>query len=343
MPFKYYTIFPNPPQTASAVMIEQFQALVKEQGQVSTDSFDIYEESVFASGSYVKMNVRVVAGTDVSTGTKLGDDYKHLLFYNDISHPVTVGMQYFFDSNYWTGINCENIKSLTSSITVRRCNTVLKWMSGSSIMEQPAIIDYDFKNPRFDTPQSDAVVPQAYIRVYCQQNSKTETITPNQRFLFGNPNNWTCFRVLAVRNFLNQETLDNTSSKLMVLEVQEYQGKSDNDDLVNGIADRYAYTVSGSSSAVNNVVVEPANGYVLEGSTQVFDARLYSGSTILSGSFIFSVSGSMVPLDHYTFSQLTANTFSVTNNEIYLDYPLNILCSGSSGSRIFPVSLRGAW
>lgn len=343
MPFKYYTVFPNPPQTASAVMIEQFQALLKEQGTVSTDSYDIYEESVFASGSYVKMNVRVTGATDPVTQEKVGDDWKRILFYNDIYHPVSVGMQYQFDNSVWLGINCENIKSLTSSITVRRCNNVLRWCSGSTILEQPACIDYSFKNPRFDIPKNDVVTEQAYIRVYCQQNSKTETITPNQRFLFGNPNNWTPFRVLATRNFLNQETMDNTSSRLMVLEIQEYQGKSDNDDLVNGIADRYAYTVSGSSSAVNNVVVEPANGYVLEGSTQVFDARLYSGSTVLSGSFVFSVSGSMVPIDHYAFSSLTANTFSVTNNEMYLDYPLNVLCSGSSGSRVFPVSLRGAW
>lgn len=339
---KYYPLYPNPPASASAILIEQFQADLTELFSVASDVFDIQEEIVFASGSYVNETVRVTSAIDPLTSEKLGDDFKRILF-KDINHVTGVGRKFSFSQNIWLTINSELIKSLTASATVRRCNNTLRWMSGSSIMTEECSIDYSFKNPRFDIPKNDVVTEQAYIRVYCQQNSKTETITPNQRFLFGNPNNWTTFRVLAVRNFLNQETLDNTSSKLMVLEVQEYQGKSDNDDLVNGIADRYAYTVSGSSSAVNNVVVEPANGYVLEGSTQVFDARLYSGSTVLSGSFVFSVSGSMVPIDHYAFSSLTANTFSVTNNEMYLDYPLNVLCSGSSGSRVFPVSLRGAW
>jgi hypothetical protein len=216
-------------------------------------------------------------------------------------------------------------------------------MSGSTIFTEECAIDYDFKNPRFDMPESDAVTPQAYIKIYTQQNSKTGTITPNQRFLFGNIDNWTCFKVLAVRNFHNQNTYDNTSSKLMVLEVQEYQSNSTTDDLVNGIADRYIYTVSGSSSAVNSVVIEPANGYVLEGQAQNFDVRLYSGSSIITGSFVFTVSGSGVPVANYTFSAVDGNTFAISNITMYLDDSLNILCSGSSGSRIFPVSLRGAW
>lgn len=339
---KYYPLYPNPPASASAILIEQFQADLTELFSVASDVYNIQEEFVFASGSYIDETVRITSAVDALTGVKLSDDYKRILF-SDINHDCEVGKKFYFSKNFWISINVEHINSLTASVTVRRANNTLRWMSGSSIMEEVCSVEYDFKNPRLDVPESDAVTPQAYIRVYCQQNSKTETITPNQRFLFGNPNNWTCFRVLAVRNFLNQETSDNTSSKLMVLEIQEYQGKSDNDDLINGIADRYAYVVSGSSSAVNNVVVTPSDGYVLEGATQVFDARLYSGSTVLSGSFVFSVSGSMVPTDHYVFTPLTANTFSVTNNEIYLDYPLNILCSGSSGSRIFPVSLRGAW
>jgi hypothetical protein len=343
MGYKYYQAgIPTLPTSASQAWLNDFDAQLSYQWENSTDVYTIKEEKTFASGSYIDVSVRINRGINSYTGAKLGDDFKTILF-KDRNHNVDIGLKYLYDSSYWITINTEKLKNLGCSVTVRRANNCLRWMSGSTIMTEEACVEYDFKNPRFDIPKNDVVTEQAYIRVYCQQNSKTETITPNQRFLFGNPNNWTTFRVLAVRNFLNQETLDNTSSKLMVLEVQEYQGKSDNDDLVNGIADRYAYTVSGSSSAVNNVVVEPANGYVLEGSTQVFDARLYSGSTVLSGSFVFSVSGSMVPIDHYAFSSLTANTFSVTNNEMYLDYPLNVLCSGSSGSRVFPVSLRGAW
>jgi hypothetical protein len=345
MPFKYYPLSPLPPSSASTVLTDDFQALLLEQGTISTDSFTIQEEYPFSNDSYVPVNVRITSAIDPLTQEKLGDDWKRLLFYEDINHLTSVGQKYYFSDNYWISINSENIKSLTASTTVRRANNVLRWMSGSSILEEPCSIDYSYKNPRNDVPKSDLITPGAYIRIYVQQNSKTNTIFENQRFLFGNPLNWTCLRVLGggIRNFLNTKTLDNNSAQLLTLEVETGFVNTDTDDLVNGIADRYLYTVSGSSTAVSGIVISPNNGDILEGSTQIFDAHYYSGSTIISGSFIFSISGSSVPVNHYIFTPLTANTFSVTNNEIYTDNSLDILCSGSSGSRIFSVNLRGGW
>jgi hypothetical protein len=345
MPFKYYPLSPIPPSSASTLLIDDFQALLLEQGTVSTDSFTIQEESPFASNVYIPVNVRITSAIDSLTKEKLGDDWKRLLFYEDINHPTSVGEKYYFSENYWISINAENIKSLTASTTVRRANNVLRWMSGSTILDEPCSIEYSYKNPRNDVPKSDLITPGAYIKIYVQQNSKTNTIFENQRFLFGNSTNWTCLRVLGggIRNFLNTKTLDNSSAQLLTLEVETGYVNLDTDDIVNGIADRYLYTASGSSTAVSTIVVSPNDGDILQGVTQVFDAHYYSGSMILSGSFIFSVSGSAIPTDHYTFASLTANTFSVVNNEMYTDSDLDILCSGSSGSRIFSISLKGDW
>lgn len=343
MAYKYYNIgLPTVPTSASAAWINDFQATLTYQFDNATDVFDVLEEAVFASDSYSTIQVRVTSATEVGTGLKLGDDWKRILF-KDINHSVSVGMKYYFDNNFWVVINCENIKSLTASATVRRCNNVLKWMSGSTVYQEPCSVEYEFKNPRLDISKDDLSMPQAYIRVYAQQNSKTNTIKTNQRFLFGNSSNWNCFKVLAPRNFLNQKTLDNSTSQLLTLEVQESQVDYGSDDIVNGIADYYRYTQSGSATSISNIVISPNSGDVLENSTQVFDAHYYSGSTILSGSFIFTVNDANVPVDHYSFSTLSDNTFSVTNNEMYLDYPLSILCSGSSGSRLFDISLKGSW
>lgn len=343
MSFKYYPLSPSPPISASAAYTTHLQALLIEQGQNSTDSFDIQEEIVFASDNYVSENVRITSAVDTSTGLKLSDDWKRILFYADINHETSVGKKFYFNENFWLTINAENIKTLTASCTVRRANGVLKWMSGSSVYQEVCCIDPEYKNPRLDVSKDDLSMPQAYVRIYAQQNAKTNTIKTNQRFLFGNSSNWNCFKVLAPRNFLNQKTLDNSTSQLLTLEVQESQVDYGSDDIVNGIADYYRYTQSGSATSVSSIVVSPNSGDILENSTQVFDCRRYSGSSIISGSFIFTVNDANVPVDHYTFSTLTANTFSVTNNEMYLDYPLSILCSGSSGSRIFDVSLKGLW
>jgi hypothetical protein len=252
-------------------------------------------------------------------------------------------MKYRFSDSVWMVVNAENIKSLTASVTVRRANNQLRWMSGSTVLTESCAIEYDMKNPRFDIPSEDIVTPSAYTRIYAQQNSKTNTIKSNTRFLFGNINNWQSYRVLEVRNYLNQQTLNDNTSQLLVLEVQKYQGNEDTDDLINGIANYYDYIQSGSSTAVSSIVVSPNDGSILEGNSQTFDVRYYSGSTIVSGSFLFSIYDSNVPVDHYTFSTLTSNTFSVTNNIVFTDYPLIVLCSGTSGSRTFDVNLRGYW
>jgi len=156
----------------AAAWVNDFQAMLNYQFDNASDIFNIQEESVFASGSYVDMQVRITSAVSAEVGLKLGDDWKRVLF-KDINHPVSVGMKYYFSENFWLVTNAEFIKSLTASVTIRRCNNQLKWMSGSTIYIEPCAIEYELKNPRFDTPKSDLVTEQAYVRIYAQQNSKT--------------------------------------------------------------------------------------------------------------------------------------------------------------------------
>jgi hypothetical protein len=342
MSFKYYPV-PSPPASASSTLIDQFQALLVDQFAVATDVFTVSEEYVFASGSYVDIQVRITSAVDPDTNVRLGDDWKRILF-KDINHTTGVGRKFYFSENTWITINSELIKSLTASATVRRCNNVLRWMlSDGTYASEPCVIDYKVNNPRDLIPQVDPVNPGGYMQVFTQLNSTTANIKSGQRFLFGRTDNWTCFKVLGSgnRNYNNIKTSDNTSAQLLTLEMQVEYVNNDTDNLILGIADYHKYSTSASS--VSNIVVTPNDGAILESGSQVFDVHGYSGSTVLSGSFVFTVSGSSVPTDHYTFATIDNNTFSIINNEIFLDYPLTINCSGSSGSRTFDISLMGAW
>lgn len=345
MGLKYYPI-PNENMSASAVLIDHFQATVTDLFDVSSDIYYIEEENIIGSGSFVTSKVRLTSALDVLTQTRLGDDFKRILF-PDITHPVFVGKKYIFSDNTWIGWNVENIKTLTSSLTVRRCNNVLRWMSisGSTVYSEPCAIEYEISGTDNNMSSDNLVTPNGAIKVYLQQNSKTDTITENRRFIIGNPDKWVAFRVAGggIRNFLNTSTYDNESSKLLELKMETDYVNESVDDLVNGIADRYQYITSGSSSAVSTIVIEPNNGEILEGVSQTFDVRYYSGSSIISGSFVFTIADNNVPQQYYDFSVLSDNTFKVENTGMYLDYPLNILCSGNSGSRIFEISLLGRW
>lgn len=344
MTYKYYGIgLPTVPTSASAGWINDFQATLNYQFDNASDLFSIQEEMVFASGSYVTETVRITSATEPGTGIKLGDDWKRILF-KDIDHVTSVGRKFYFSENTWLVINAEYTKSLTASATVRRCSNMLRWMlNDGTYASEPCIIDYKMNNPRDLIPQVDPVNPGGYMQVFTQLNSKTANIKSGQRFLFGRADNWTCFKVLGSgnRNYNNLKTSDNTSAQLLTLEMQVEYVNNDTDNLVLGIADYYKYSTSASS--ISSIVVSPNDGTILESGSQVFDVHNYSGSTVLSGSFIFSVSGSSVPTDHYTFTVIDDNTFSVINNEMFLDYPLTINCSGSSGSRTFDISLMGAW
>jgi hypothetical protein len=345
MSFKYYPLSPIPPSSASSTLITQFQALLNDQFFVATDVFSIAEESPFASGSYINLNVRINSAIDNQTGIKLGDDFKNFLF-QDPTHYVELGRKFTFDSSTWLTVNTEKTKNLAASCMVRRANNILRWMlPNGTYVEEACILEYATNNPRDDVPNTNLPLPGGLKRIYCQLNSNTRKIKDGQRFLFGNTDNWVCFKIMGggINNYQNLKTADNTSAQLLIMDVETYQVNNDTDDIINGIADYYKYVQSGSSTAIANIVITPNDGTILESASAIYDAHFYSGSTILSGSFVFSVSGSDVPTSNYTFTTLTPNTFSIVNNDRFMDYPLSILCSGSSGSRIFDVTLSGAW
>ena len=267
MSFKYYPLSLSPPTSASSILIDTFQSLLNEQFSIATDVFDIEEEYVFASGSYINTKVRIVSAINSATGQKLPDDYKTILF-KDIDHSIMVGKLFYFDQNYWLATNVEKIKNLTASCTVRRCNNVLRWIDvNGNLNQEYCVLDYDFggydDNIKKDTP----VTPGKTLSLYCQLNSKTNKIYSGQRFIFGSPNGeWSAFYILgnAVRNFLNQKTTDNTSGQILYLELGSHAVNPDSDDLVLGIADKYknsyllsVFPISTSGSIGGSVQIYP--------------------------------------------------------------------------------------
>lgn len=206
----------------------------------STDWFTIQEESSLFSGTYQNVDVRVNNLITPTTGDNVEDDFKKILF-NELEHSVNLGRMYQFDSNYWLTINIDKIKSLYQTIVVRRCNNMLRWIDEATgaLYEVPCSLTYLIKENRdYSTAGSAIVVPSGMIDCFVQNNSKVHKIKPNQRFLFGNPNNWTAYRIEGggINNFNNQQTSDNTSASLVRLSLSVDFVNVATDDLVNGIA-----------------------------------------------------------------------------------------------------------
>ena len=326
--------------TYSRTPLEKFQfelqSKIDRDWDNCSDRYIIGEETVFGSNVFNDVEVRLQHEVVSDTGVKLGDDFKEIIF-KDISHARGMGFLYYFNSNYW----------LTASTVCRRCNNMLRWVDeDGNYYSEYCSIDYPISRANVREGTEDPVVGQGNLPIIrCQLNSRTRKIKPNQRFLFGNVDNWTTIRILpvGVKNYMNNSTINNDSCSLLELVGQINFDNNANDDLINGIADFYKYS---SGSNLNSIVVSPSGSGldIIEGLTQVYSVYSYSGGSPVSGSFVFGVDvSSTVPTNHYVFTSLSGNTFSVKNLEAYFDSSLIINCVGASGSRIVELNLNGAW
>jgi hypothetical protein len=235
--------------------LDDFQNRVNEEFYNASNVFTIEEETSFSSGVYQNVDVRISGVINPTTGTNVESDYKKLTF-KDIQHPVNLGGMYRFMDNYWIVINVDRVNTLVNSVAVKRCNNMLRWFDerDGAYYSVPCALGYLINENRdYATAGSAVVTPSGMINCVVQHNSVTDTVIPNQRFLFGNPSNWTAYRVEGggINNFNNQTTDDNTNSGFVTLSLAVDYVNEDVDDLTNGVANAssnvYVLTVDETS------------------------------------------------------------------------------------------------
>lgn len=278
---------PDYGKTQKEIYTELFQETLDQQFTNAVNIYTIQEEVTFASQVYSDVSVRF--GTHLIssiTGKPLGDDYKQILF-QDLTHAVGLGYLYQFDTNYWITINSEKTKNLAASSIVKRCNNQLKWIDlDGAVHTEPCNIDNTIlQNIDYTGMAAVAVTPSGTIDVICQYNTRTNTIRPNQRFLFGNANNWTAYRVQGggVNNYQNTLTTTNTSTGFIRLTMKA-DVISDNDDLTNGICyeDKNVYTLTLSQTTLAGIPTNTRQLYAtvtLNGVTVTRDVAWSSSNT----------------------------------------------------------------
>jgi hypothetical protein len=103
--------------------------------------------------------------------------------------------------------------------------------------------------------------------------------------------------------------------------------------------------VVSNSPAINTyeVRISPDNGIILQGESQSYTVYLYLNGVIQADTFTLTIANSNVPIDKYTLTVTDGNNFSVTNNHLYLDYPLILQLDSGSNTKQFYIYLQGAW
>jgi hypothetical protein len=351
------SIIPKAGTNPKNVYTELFQETLNEQFYNASNWWTIYEETSVGSQSYEEIDVRISHVINSETGLKLGDDWKTLLF-QDVNHPISLGKQYIFDNNVWLTINTEIIKNLTGTCTIRRCNNTLRWIDEptGAYYEEPCIIEYMVKEPRnYFTQGSPFSTPGGFLHIEMQFNERSNLINENQRFLFGNPKHWVCYKVIGtgINDFRNQTTYDNESAKILTLDLIADFINEELDDIDAGVADVHTnlYTITlnidqAEGAPTDTIQLIPSvtyNGRTVSRSMawESSDSEVATVNTsglvtlITTGSSIItaSINTSSSAIEHFytSASALITVSASPTVNSTIIVFPdINYILEGSS-------------
>ena len=201
--------------------------------------------------------VRIDAVFEPTTGQNLGDDFKRFIFPSGTAMSY-VGQMFIWKNNYWLGINSDNYQSLGNSLICRRCNNTLRWKDeyGNTVIEPCIVANKLLEAADYTTSQM--VTIAGYIKLYCQRNTRTNTVKETRRVMFGVAGNWTAYKVFGngKGNFTNSETTNNSSPSITELQLGASYTNADVDDLVNGIADafRTEFSLTISDGNISQIV-----------------------------------------------------------------------------------------
>lgn len=91
------------------------------------------------------------------------------------------------------------------------------------------------------------------------------------------------------------------------------------------------------------IMITPDKNYILQGDTQVYTAYLWLNGIQQNDIVSFTLSPNIVPLDNYTYTVLTDNSFSITNIKKFLTDSLNVNCVSGSNSKSIDITLRASF
>ena len=237
---------------------------------------EIEYEQTYGKNDFAKIGrVRVDTILEYNTGIILGDDYKNFIFPPEFDVTPFYGMKFRWKNSYWLVINTNSLASITNSAEVRRCNNVLRYFgkNGEKIYE-PCIMDYTLRFANNEDTKM-IIVGNGEQKVWCQRNDRTALIKPNQRFLFGTPEQRVSFRVYGggTKNYLNGETMNDNSPTITEFYVDHYENNPLFDDFEEGFADAY----------LNGVQIEIKNEsktYMNVSDTLLLEAVVYRAGKI---------------------------------------------------------------
>ena len=117
-----------------------------------------------------------------------------------------IGFQYGDNYENWLITSIDKSRSWNVTGKIDRCVADLKWVDkDGKVQSYPCVV----KEATRVTPDFSKLVitQQGYVTVIVQENTDTDLLKINNRFLFGVTNNYTAFRVDLINNFTKTRSI----------------------------------------------------------------------------------------------------------------------------------------
>lgn len=153
-----------------------------------------------------------------------------------------------------TALDSKSLYEQTGSIMM--CTNELRFYNEyGKLIQIPCVFNDDINSEK-NIALANMLYINGIVTIYLQLNEDSKQIHPNQRFLFGQPGNWTSFKVVSVgvNNFMNEVYSDDKTAHLMELTIEASYVNELADDLVLGIADANVFNLAVDITSITNIV-----------------------------------------------------------------------------------------
>lgn len=204
--------------------------------------------------AYVSTNIRfsdVVSQSAVSTtsSTKNVDDIKIILFTEPQISYFPVGAKLQTMGSTWICTNPSNISSVYTTAVVQRCNAAYSLYDYyGNIVTEPIIVEKTLMSSNDNGTPQNLVMMEGYFTVICQLNEYTRQLGQNQRIILGSK----AYFITGFTDFIQEFTGDYDSVHLLRFSIR-IEEPTDNDDLVNHIANGKNYSFGASISGADEI------------------------------------------------------------------------------------------
>lgn len=233
-------------------MAERTRLFAQKRAYLSTDYVNADVQGLTKNFyDYTNLNIRLADIVNESPTSKKKDDFKNILFPDMVIDYFPIGAKVITMGNTWIATNPSNMSYANAGGIIARCNASYNsYDYYGNIVTEPIVVEkYSMLGNNNEDPRN-LVLMDGYFNVTCQKNIVTEKLGQNKRIILGSKP----YHITGFADFI-QEFSGNRNSVHIIHFTARIDEPTENDDMVNFVADGNSETFSVEANALPSYFV----------------------------------------------------------------------------------------